>query len=38
MIASLIEQNRDELEALCRQFSVPRLEVFGPAADRKAKP
>ena len=29
----LIEENREALEALCRQFDVARFEVFGSAAD-----
>ncbi|MFH1109053.1 MAG: nucleotidyltransferase domain-containing protein [Planctomycetota bacterium] len=33
MLAAVIEQHRDEIEALCRRFSVARLEVFGSAAD-----
>lgn len=33
MLAEVIEQHRDEIEALCRRFSVARLEVFGSAAD-----
>ena len=32
-ILSTIEEKRDQLESLCRQFSVSRLEVFGSAAD-----
>jgi uncharacterized protein len=33
MVAAVIEQHRDEVAALCRRFSVARLEVFGSAAD-----
>jgi len=33
VILSSIEDKRDLLEGLCRQFSVSRLEVFGSAAD-----
>ncbi len=29
----LIEDNRDELNQLCQQFKVHRLELFGSAAD-----
>ena len=29
----LIEQRREQIEVLCRQFQVQRLEVFGSAAD-----
>jgi predicted nucleotidyltransferase len=32
-ILSSIEDKRDRLEELCRQFAVSRLEVFGSAAD-----
>lgn len=32
MIAAL-DQQRDRLEGLCRQYQVRRLEVFGSAAD-----
>jgi len=32
MIA-LVEQRKDELAALCRQFNVERLDLFGSAAD-----
>lgn len=31
-VISLIEQHRTEISALCRQFEVRRLEVFGSAA------
>jgi|SRR3989304_4519049 len=34
----LIEAKRDELENLCRQFTVSRLEVFGSAADGSFDP
>ena len=33
MVAAVIELHRDGIEALCRQFNVARLEVFGSAAD-----
>jgi len=29
---SLIENNRQEIDALCRRYSVKRLELFGSAA------
>lgn len=31
-MTSLIEQNRSQLQQLCRQFGVKRLELFGSAA------
>ena len=37
MIA-LIEQNRDALVSLCRQFRVERLEIFGSAAKGTFQP
>ena len=37
MIA-LIEQNRDALARLCRQFRVERLELFGSAAKGTFQP
>ena len=33
MLAAVIEQHREEIEALCRAHHVRRLEVFGSAAD-----
>ena len=33
MVAEVIEHHRTEIAALCRRFSVQRLEVFGSAAD-----
>ena len=33
MVAQVVEQHRDEIEALCRRYNVVRLEVFGSAAD-----
>ena len=35
---SLIEQNRDALTGLCRQFRVERLELFGSAAKGAFQP
>ncbi len=35
---SLIEQNRDALAELCRQFRVERLELFGSAAKGTFQP
>jgi uncharacterized protein len=37
MIA-LIEQHRDEIEALCRKYKVRRLELFGSAASGEFEP
>ena len=37
MIA-LVEQRKDELAALCRQFNVERLDLFGSAADGSFQP
>jgi predicted nucleotidyltransferase len=34
----LIEQHRDEIERLCRTYSVTRLELFGSAARGEADP
>jgi uncharacterized protein len=31
-MVKLIEQHRDEIEALCRKYGVKRLELFGSAA------
>lgn len=33
VILSFIEDKRGDIERLCRQFSVSRLELFGSAAD-----
>jgi hypothetical protein len=33
MLTAIIEGYREEVETLCRRFSVARLEVFGSAAD-----
>jgi uncharacterized protein len=33
-MAPLIQQHREEIEALCRRFGVKRLELFGSAASR----
>jgi len=38
MVAAVVEQHRDEIEALCRRFNVGRLEVFGSAADGSFDP
>jgi len=38
MVAAVIEQHRNEIEALCRRFNVARLEVFGSAADGSFDP
>ena len=38
MVAAVIEQHREEIEALCRRFHVARLEVFGSAADGSFDP
>jgi len=38
MVAAVIEQHRDEIEALCRRFNVARLVVFGSAADGSFDP
>ncbi|MEK6676016.1 MAG: nucleotidyltransferase domain-containing protein [Planctomycetota bacterium] len=35
---SLIEDNREGIEQLCRQFHVARLEVFGSAANGEFDP
>lgn len=32
MVAEIIEQNREEITALCRKYRVQRLDVFGSAA------
>src|SRR3972149_361398 len=37
-ILSHIEDKRDQLESICRQFSVSRLEVFGSAVDGSFDP
>ena len=37
-VIALIEQNRDALARLCRQFRVERLELFGSAAKGTFQP
>ncbi len=37
-VIALIEQNRDALTRLCRQFRVERLELFGSAAKGNFQP
>jgi uncharacterized protein len=37
-VIALIEQNRDPLAKLCRQFRVERLELFGSAAKGTFQP
>jgi predicted nucleotidyltransferase len=37
-MVALIEEHRAELEALCREFAVRRLEVFGSATDARFDP
>jgi len=38
VIIPLLEQHRDQLSALCRQYGVRRLDVFGSAANGRFDP
>ncbi len=38
MVAAIIEQKKDEIAALCREYGVQRLDLFGSATSERFDP